>query len=393
MKKLHVFLAFLLMSSMVFAQTKNLKNADSELKRGDRIRLDRAVPAIRLAMEEPENQFNPSAWFSQARIYTAVAASQNPAFRNLEPNAIQLAFESFQKAFELDQTGRIKLLSGPVEVEKLVIVTYDLGAVLYNQRKFAEAADAFIMAVNAALLIDLPKDNEIFLGAIYNAAFCANLAGNHALAKKYYQKLVDLQAAQSSVYTALAVIFKDEDDFVNAGKFADMAVELFPDDYATMINAASIHLMIENSERAAEILAVMSENYADNAIVFFAKGLALDQIGMPNEAEVAYLRAIELNPEYFDAIFNLAVHYVQRGAKIMEEADGLPTDPAGLRKYDEMKAQADGIFRKAIPMLEKALEMSPNNIPVMTTLRDIYVQLRMMDKAIELNEEIERLTQ
>jgi tetratricopeptide (TPR) repeat protein len=373
---------------MVFAQTKNLRNADSELKKG---RLDRAVTAIRLAMAEPENQQNENAWFSQAKIYTAVAASQKPEYKDLEPNAIQLAFESFQKAFELDQTGKIKLLSGPVEAEKLIGAAYDVGTALYNQQRFSDAAKAFEISVNTGLLIDIEKSNEVFLGAIFNTAFSAEKAGNNAMAKQYYQKLVDLESDQPFVYTALAVIFKEEDDFDNAGKYADMAVELFPDNYNALINAASIHLMIENSERASVILSAMSEQFADNAIVFFAKGVALDQIGMSEEAEQAYLRAIELNPEYFDAVFNLAVHYVQRGVAIMEVADAIP--PTEMARYNAEKAKADDVFRKAIPMLEKALEMSPDNIPVMATLKDIYVHLRMMDKATELNEQIERLTE
>jgi len=42
-------------------------------------------------------------------------------------------------------------------------------------------------------------------------------------------------------------------------------------------------------------------------------------------------------------------------------------------------------------MLEKANQMQPNNIPVMSTLRDIYVHLRMMDRAAEISAEIEQL--
>jgi tetratricopeptide (TPR) repeat protein len=174
-----------------------------------------------------------------------------------------------------------------------------------------------------------------------------------------------------------------------AGKLADMAAELFPDSYTAMINAASIHLMIENSQRAAEILEVMVEQFSDNAVVFFAKGIALDQINMPEETERAYLRAIELNPEFFDAIFNLAAHYVARGVNIKGEADALPLTET--RKYDQMIEQANTVFRKAIPMLEKASQMQPDNIPVMSTLRDIYVHLGMIEKATELNSQIEKL--
>ena len=385
MKKLHVFLAFALMSTMLFAQSRNLRTADNELRRN---RLERAVPAIKLAMNETENQTNANAWLSKARIFAAVAASQNPAHRDLAPDAIEVAFQAYQKAFEFDRTGIVRGLSS-IYIGQLMDLAHDRGATLYAESRFQEAADAFMISVKAAALIDIVDTN-----AIFNAAFCATAAGNRAMAHELNQQLVDMRADQPMAFTALAISFKEQGDFANAAKYADLAVELFPDNYNAMINAASIHLMIENSERASQILMVMAEQYYDNAVVFFAKGVALDQINMPEEAERAYLRAIELRPDYFDAIFNLAAHYVTRGVAIRAEADGLPTTAEGLRKYDEMIEQSNVLFKKAIPLLEKTLEMEPSRdvlIAIMSTLRDIYVQLRMLDKGSELHEQIEAL--
>ncbi|MCL2416632.1 MAG: hypothetical protein FWD02_01685 [Bacteroidales bacterium] len=380
MKKLHVFLAFLLMSTMVFAQTRDLRNADRELTRG---RLDRAVPAIVAAMTETENQTNANAWLTQARIFTAIANSPDPEIRNLEPNAVNLAFASFQRAFELDQGDVLRNLNF-MQVGNLVSAAYNKGVELFSANDFAGAASAFRISVEASALIDIVDTN-----AIFNVALCANNAGDIAKAKEFFQKLVDMRADFPAAYTSLAVIFRDQGDNVRAGRYADLAAELFPDDYSAMINAASIHLMIENFERASQILAVMSEQFYDNAIVFFAKGVAFDQIDMPAEAEQFYLRAIELQPDFFDAIFNLAAHYVTRGVAIRAEADALPLTEQ--RRYDELIELSNETFRKAIPMLERASEMDPGNIPVMTTLRDIYVHLRMMDRAAEINAEIERL--
>lgn len=377
MKKLHVFLAFLLMTTTVFA---NLQRAERFLRND---RLDRAVPAIIEAMAQPENQANANAWHMQARIFTTVAASPDPEVRNLEPNAINLAFESFQKAFELDQLGILMNLSH-MDIGRLAAVAYNEGVSYFSQNNFAEAADAFILSAEVSALIDVIDTN-----AIFNAALCANSAENTELAKTLFQRVVDLRADIPAAYTSLAVLFKDKGDSINAAKYADLAAELFPYDYGAMINSASIHLMLGNSLRASEILSAMSEMFYDQAVVFFAKGVAFDQIEMYEEAEQAYLRAIELQPDFFDAIFNLAAHYVTRGVTIRAEADLLPLTEQ--RKYDEMIELANTMFRNAIPMLEKANEMQPNNIPVMSTLRDIYVHLRMMDRATEITAEIEAL--
>jgi len=379
MKKLNVFLALLLISTTVFA---NLRNAERFLRND---RLDRALPAIVSAMEDPANQTNPQAWFMQARIFTAIANNPDPTVRGLEPNAINLAFQSFQRVFELDERDELIVRAlYSAELSHLISGAYNKGVELFSAQDFAGAASAFKISVEASALIDIIDTN-----ALFNVALCANHAGDMATAQEFFQRVVDLRAYMPAAYTSLAVIFREQGDNESAARYADLAAEMFSEDYTAMINAASIHLMIGNYERASQILAVMSEQFYDNAIVFFAKGVAFDNIGMPEEAERFYLRSIELDPDFFDAVFNLAAHYVTRGVAIRAEASDVPINQQA--RYDELTELGNQMFRNAIPMLERANEMQPNNIPVMTTLRDIYVHLRMMDRAAQITAEIERL--
>ncbi|MDR2906913.1 MAG: tetratricopeptide repeat protein [Bacteroidales bacterium] len=380
MKKITLLWAIMCMSAMVFAQTKNLKSADRSLKNG---KLDKAVESIKLAMAEPENQAEPNAWFSQAKIYTAVTATDKPEYKDLEKNSANLAMESFQKAFELDPSGKIKIL-GSLEVGKLVNATYDLGATLYAEQKFLDAATAFKLTVAANTLIDVIDTN-----AIFNTALCADAGQDKKTAKEYYTKLVELKANQPNAYISLAGMVRDEGDKAEAQRLADMAVEMFPGNYNVAINASGIHLTTENSARAQQILNHLTETQDTNQLVFFALGVAYDQMKNPVEAEKAYLRAIELKPDYFDAIFNLGAFYVNQGIEIKKEADGLPLSETA--KYEAMVAQSNEMFKKAIPMLEKALNDKPNDIPVMSTLKDLYVHLQMMDKAKEISDQIEEL--
>jgi tetratricopeptide (TPR) repeat protein len=379
MKKITLLLAIMCMSAMVFAQTRNLKDADRALKNEN---LDKALESIKLAMTEPENQALPEAWFSQAKIYTEILTTKEPDFANLEKNP-KLAFESFTKAFEMDQSGKLKVL-GINDINKLINAAYDFGAKYYAEQKFAEAADAFLIGVNCGKFKDLVDTMGIF-----NVALCADLSKNKAMAKEYYLKIVELKADQPSAYTSLAAIFREEKDMTNAAKYADMAVELFPDNYNALINAAGIHLMTENSARAQEILNRLMETQADNKLVFFALGMAYDQMKNEAETEKAYLRAVELDADYFDAIFNLGAFYVAQGIQIQTKAGDLPLSET--KKYDAMMEQSSEIFKKAVPMLEKALSLQPNDVPVMSTLKDLYVHLKMMDKAKEMTTAIEKL--
>lgn len=386
MKKLQVFALLMCMSTMFFAQTKNLRNADRALKRG---KLDNAVEAIKLASEEAENQSLIDFWYSRAKIYTAVAGTKEPEYRGLEPNATQMAYEAFQKTFELDKEGKIKILATTAEIPKLISASYDVGASAYGEKKYDRAVQAFEICVNLCQLIEAEKTDETYVNAIFNTALCADLGKNKETAKKYYLMLTEFEANQPNAYTSLATIFKDEGNKAEALKYADLAVSRFSNDYNVLINAAGIHLLLENSDRAKQILEEMTATHADNQLVFFALGLAYEQMKIPEETEKAYLKAIELKADYFDAIFNLGAFYVNQGIAQKTEADELPLTET--KKYDELTAISNATFQKAIPRLEKALEMKPNDVTVMTVLKDLYVHLKMMDKANAMNAEIEKL--
>ncbi len=385
MKKLHVILVLMLVSTCAFAQTRNLKNADKAFKKED---LAKAVELIKLAEEEPENQAIPDFWFSKGKIYTAVASTQNPEYKGLEPNAVPIALEAFKKSLELDQVGKFKVLA-PTEVPKLTNAAYDLGAKNYAEKNYAEATKAFEICVNICAMLEMDKTEEMYTNAISNTALCADLGKDKEKAKKYYLILTDMRADQPSAYTSLATIFKDEGNKAEALRYADSAVARFPDNYTAQINAAGIHLMLESSERAQQILSQLTTTNADNPLVFFALGLAYDQMKMPEKTEEAYMKAVELKSDYFDAIFNLGAFYVNKGIEITTEANSLPLSET--KKYDELTAKSKEIFGKAIPMLEKALEMKPNDLAVMTVLKDLYVQSGLPEKAKEMTEAIDKL--
>ena len=56
-----------------------------------------------------------------------------------------------------------------------------------------------------------------------------------------------------------------------------------------------------------------------------------------------------------------------------------------------IKKQADDQLNKAIPYLEKASEMQPNDGVVLATLKDIYTRLSNVEKIKVINQKIANL--
>jgi tetratricopeptide (TPR) repeat protein len=104
------------------------------------------------------------------------------------------------------------------------------------------------------------------------------------------------------------------------------------------------------------------------------------------KAESAYKEAIVLNPDYFEANYNIGALYVNKAADIQTKANDLPLD--ALKEYDIEKAKADDLLNKSIPYLERALELNPSDVNAMVSLKEIYTRLGMTEKLKWINEKL-----
>jgi hypothetical protein len=72
----------------------------------------------------------------------------------------------------------------------------------------------------------------------------------------------------------------------------------------------------------------------------------------------------------------------------MEEANKLPIgDPI----YDQMKEKADKLLEKAIPTLEKAETINPNDVSTLISLKQLYTRTNNMEKLKVIDEKIKNL--
>ncbi|MBN1638726.1 MAG: tetratricopeptide repeat protein [Ignavibacteriales bacterium] len=98
-------------------------------------------------------------------------------------------------------------------------------------------------------------------------------------------------------------------------------------------------------------------------------------------AEEQLKKAIELDPDYKNAIYNLAVNYIKWGEKIRMDAE------LEEKQTEEHKAK----FEAAIPLLNKYLEMEPNEVAIWNLLGKVYGNLNMTDEAMKAFERAEQL--
>jgi tetratricopeptide (TPR) repeat protein len=130
------------------------------------------------------------------------------------------------------------------------------------------------------------------------------------------------------------------------------------------------------SKLAKEALA----NDPNNADLVFNLGVISANAKNLEEAEKHYKRAIEINPNYFNAYINLAELRLRADEKWVTELNKLGTSEKDNKRYEVIKKLREDNFKVIQPYLEKAVELEPTNDPAKRTLLSVYNALEMTDK-------------
>ena len=375
MKKL-TLLAVLLFSMTIMASAQNSKRttAYNYLRKG---KLDLAKENIDPAVVHPKTMEDAKTWFYYGNIYIQIATSQIEAFKDLDPDALNKAFEGYSKCLEYDENSRYK-----AEIlQNMVVISnnyYSKGLSHYDAKDFKTAYQDF----NEAVRVNKSIDNVDTL-AIYASAMSALGGEMYPEAENGYLELVKMGYNNFSIYTDLANIYKHNEDIPSATDVLNEGIAKFPNEASLLF--AQINILLEQQKYDEVILTLDKaiELAPDNQTLYFVQGQSFENMKQIDKAISAYEKAIEIKPDYSDALFNLgAVHY-NKAVEIYAEANDLPLDAAD--EYKEMTASAKKYFLDAQPYFERALEITPDDANLIGSLKQIYSKTGQMDKAKALN--------
>ena len=111
----------------------------------------------------------------------------------------------------------------------------------------------------------------------------------------------------------------------------------------------------------------------------FVKGSLHEQKGEYTKAETEYLKAIEIDSVYNDALFNLGALYFNQATDIIKVA-----------KTKDEQAKSFALYTKSQPLLEKIDFLTPGDIQIMKMLKTIYTLLKIDSKLIEINKKLDK---
>jgi tetratricopeptide (TPR) repeat protein len=378
MKKLALLLTLNLLALFAFAQNKNVNKADRALKDNE---YQEAVQLIEEAAKHEKTIDKGKTWYTRGQIYQAIAFADEESVKSLVEDPFEKAVESYKKAQELEGENNINYVFAGQSLNEMWSLMLNKGAEAYQEGNFEEAIQAF----DKTKMIN-PKDTTGFM----YAGVAAMQGGFYdKAAENYYTLLNDLDFKELDVYTSLLWIERNHNqDLENALSLLEEAREKYPENLDLMKEEINLLINMEKTEEAKEKLELAIQAEPDNPSLYYSLAYLYDEVGETEKSINTYKKAIELNPEYFEANFNLAVIFFNKGVEVLKEANNMDLETY-QKKGKEIVAQADKFFEKSLPYLEKSHEIDPEDLTVMETLETAYAELQMEEKAEEIAAKIE----
>ena len=384
MRKFATLMALAAISFQGLAQ-KEVVSAYNANKEGD---YATAASYIEQAIENPKANVKNKTWRYRGEIYLNI--SKDSTLFAAFPDALTIAKESYMKAKELDTKGSYAQ-ECQIGLGQVQMAASNAGITQYNTGDFGRAGGFFDLSAEIASAFEATDTM-----ALYNSALCYEKAGNVELAVARYQACADIQYQVPNVFLFISNLYRTSGQEDLALQTLADARKAYPREQSLIIEELNIYLTNEEFDKAKENLALAAEQDPTNEILWFSLGSVLDNLGNADEAIEAYLKALEVKADYFDANYNLGALYFNQAVQGINEANDMWKPRMTKTESDAQKKLEDdakALFATAKPYLEAAHAVDADDVETMRSLRDVYARTGDDDKLLDMSAKLKALGQ
>ncbi len=372
MKKFLLLIAAVSISYGVMAQKGKVTSALSFIDQGS---LDKAKEAIDQAItnEATANWFN--TYYAKGKLCQACFESKDPKFNAFYPDPLAEAYAAYEKAMELDPKGTIKkkIITGMV-YNSLAVNLYNQGSTKFEAKDYTGALKSFETQIKIT-------ESDKYAGAIdtgmyYNAGLAAVNSGKYPEAVKYFEKCAEMKYMGITPYFQMSEAYLAGGDTAKAEAVLTGLSSKFPNDKNLTLNLIDLYIKSSKNEEALKYIKVAKETDPNNYSLYFAAGIIyLNQLKY-DDAITELSKSIELKGDVYDTQYGLGAAYINKASEMFTKANEI----MDVKKYSEAIDQANAVYAKALPYMEKAYELKPDDVYSMRSLRELYYRLKQTDK-------------
>lgn len=389
MKKLFLTVALSLFVVGAFAQKKVLRDAEKAFKKGE---TSTAIDLATQATKDAETGVEPDVYILLGKIYlqefvdsdkTDAAAAQKSLdwFKVAIEKGGEKTKESLMEQPFFNPADNTKWIGGGETLALLDYYLVSAGNAALGEEDFELAYSMLSLSAQ----VESSVEREFFAG------YAADNADMKEESYKHYSRvLTSPEEYENKTYAYNSVIQYelDNEDYDNALKHIREAQTQYPEE--ELYKKWEVDALIQ-SERMDEAISglnkIIEAGSADKTTYYTLAYLQWNNEQL-DDAEANAKKALELDPNYPEALYVAGSVIYNQAAEVMREANLTSDDDA---KYDQLKKKALEMFKEAQPMFEKALEADPNDVYSLRPLSTIYDQLGMDAKRDAILDRLDKL--
>ena len=405
MKKIIISLLVFSIFQLTFSQKKELKSIDKLLKSADYENALTSLESINSLIETSDDKTKAKYYY-----FKGLAKYQNGtgSFENK-----LLSVDDFNKVKQIEESSS-KIYS--TKVDDIFVNLFN--SFVDDSRTSLENKNYKNSYKNLEAAYTVSKKDTLYL---YNAALLATEAKEYSTALNFYERLINLgytgvsinyfatekesgkeqvfqdmksrdfsvdvigthesprdemaKSVEIDILRSIAAIYRNQENFIKSIEYLEKAKLIDSNDINLILLESNIRWEMGEVDQYQKLISKALEIEPNNVDLIFNLGVVNAEKGNFEDAISYYDKVITIDLNYTKAYLNAAALILDKEGPMIEEMNSLGTSTADYNRYDELKIERENLYKKAIPYLEKVFELENDNLNAARTLRNIYSQL------------------
>ena len=198
--------------------------------------------------------------------------------------------------------------------------------------RYDEARDAYRQAIAA-----MPRSAELLL----EFGVLAGRNEDIQNARRVLEKAARLDSNDANIPFNLGQVAKTQEQYERAARLFRQTLQLDPDYHEAQVDLGDCLLLTGHPSEALEVLDTAVKALPGDAMAHTLRAMALDDLGRPDEANAAYRRALQIDPNHIEAKLNFAINLVGKGVTwaALDLIDGIEAKGAMPAEGNALAAQ------------------------------------------------------
>lgn len=368
----------------VSGQTILLEKAAEYLKKNN---LKAAREAIELASKNDATKAEPRTWYLKGFVFKELY-KQSPATTEDRETAVQ----ALQKSLELD-TKNIYSASANSALEYLYSTYYDEAIDLLNAKQFQKALAGLQKFIDFRAKTN---PDGFYAEALYYAGSSSYSLGKNTEAIQYYEQSLQKGYKNPMLYDDLAQIYLSEHNSQKAVQVLEAGRKLYPNDPTLRISEINMYLQLKDYPKAERMIDEHLKANPKDTDAMMVAGTVYRAICETDTSKqeiyfekqkTVYRKILAKEPDNFMANYNLGIAYYNRAVPLLNDKAPDLTITEFSKRLDYISA----LIIESKPYVEKAAQLSPQNVNSLKALSGIYHYLDEPEKFQQTQNKIKLL--